>query len=153
MAVELRRAVSEVPDVPEDNDPDDIEAYIAALDEDEQAEVAAAGAAIDLAILLYRSREHRGLSQTAAAQLAGLQQQAVSRLERPDVQPQLGRIQAYLGALGYALELNVIDLETGQATAKVVLPPKLPRNNRQRKPRTTRQNQSPRAPASAVART
>ncbi|MDQ3696331.1 MAG: helix-turn-helix domain-containing protein [Chloroflexota bacterium] len=127
MALNTMRAE---PHVSSADDLDDIEAYIATLDENERSELAAAGAAIDIAILLYRSREHRGLSQTEAAKLAGLHQQTVSRLERPDVQPRLDTIQAYLGALGYSLELNVIDLETGRSTAKVVLPPRLPQNRR-----------------------
>lgn len=102
---------------------DDIEAYIATFDEDERRRLAAAEAAIDVAILLYRARERRGLSQAAAAKLAGLQQQAVSRFEQPDANPRLETIQEYLGALGYALELTAIDVETGEKTAKVVLTP------------------------------
>jgi DNA-binding phage protein len=102
---------------------DDIEAYIATFDEDERRRLAAAEAAIDIAILLYRARERRGLSHAAAAKLAGLQQQAVSRFERPDANPCLETIQDYLGALGYALELTAIDVETGEKTAIVMLPP------------------------------
>lgn len=107
--------------------PDDIGAYINSLDADERDELAAASAAIDLGILLYRSRARRGLSQAAAARLAGLQQQAVSRLERPDVQPRLDTVQSYLNALGYALEVNVIDLESGETIATAVLPPRVSR--------------------------
>jgi DNA-binding XRE family transcriptional regulator len=107
----------------QDTDLDDIEAYIATFDEDERRRLAAAEAAIDIAILLYRARERRGLSQAAAAKLAGLQQQAVSRFEQPDANPRLETIQEYLGALGYALELTAIDIETGEKTAKVLLTP------------------------------
>jgi transcriptional regulator with XRE-family HTH domain len=96
---------------------DDIETYVATLSEEEQRGLAAADAAIDLAILLHRAREHRGLSQAAAGRLAGMQQQAVSRLERPGANPQLETVLAYLDALGYGLELTVIDLET-RATAQ-----------------------------------
>jgi DNA-binding XRE family transcriptional regulator len=103
---------------------DDIEAYVATFDETERQELAAAEAAIDVAILLHHVRERRGLTQTAAAELAGLHQQAVSRLEQPDANPQLDRIQHYLGALGYALELNVIDIETGETAARATLPPR-----------------------------
>jgi DNA-binding XRE family transcriptional regulator len=108
---------------PQDSDLDDIEAYIATFDDDERRRLAAAEAAIDIAILLYRARERRGLSQAAAAKLAGLQQQAVSRFERPDTNPRLETIHEYLGALGYALELTAIDVQTGEKAAKVVLPP------------------------------
>jgi DNA-binding XRE family transcriptional regulator len=104
--------------------PDDIEAYIADFNDDERRDLAAAEAAIDIAMLLYRAREQRGLSQTAAAKLAGLRQQTVSRFERPEVNPQLETVQAYLGALGYALELRAIDLATGETAAQAVLPPR-----------------------------
>ncbi len=102
--------------------PDDIEAYFATFDEREQHELAAAESAIDIAILLYRVRERRGLSQAAAAELAGLHQQAISRFERPSANPKLETVQAYLGALGYALELKAIDVETGEVAADVTLP-------------------------------
>lgn len=106
-------------------DLDDISAYVAAFDDEERQELAAASAAIDIAILLYRAREHRGLSQAAAAEMSGLRQQAVSRFEHPNANPKLETVQAYLGALGYALELKAIDLQTGEATAEAVLPPTL----------------------------
>lgn len=102
---------------------DDLDTYVATLDEQERQELVAAETAIDIAILLYRAREHRGLSQAAAAQLAGLHQQAVSRFENPSVNPKLETVQMYLGALGFALELKAIDIETGEVAAKVTLPP------------------------------
>lgn len=116
---------------------DDIGAYVATFNEEERRDLAAAGAAIDIAILLHRARERRGLSQTAAAKLAGLQQQAVSRFERPDTNPQLETIQAYLGALGYALELKAVDLDTGETAATAVLPPRLQKGSG-RAPRAVR---------------
>ena len=102
---------------------DDIESYIAGFDEHERRELAAAEAAIDLAILLHRAREHRGLSQAAAAKLAGLKQQAVSRFEHPGVSPRLETVQSYLGALGYALEIKAIDVSTGEAAVEVLIAP------------------------------
>lgn len=102
---------------------DDIDAYVATFSEDEIRELAAAEAAIDIAILLNRARRQRGLSQAAAAQLAGLKQQAISRFESPDANPRLETVQAYLGALGFALELKAIDVETGDVAATIVLPP------------------------------
>ena len=106
---------------------DDIERYVAAFTDEERQGLAAAEAAIDIAILLHRVREHRGLNQGAAARLAGLHQQAVSRLERPSGNPQLETVRAYLGALGYELELNVIDLDTGKVAASLRLPPSSPK--------------------------
>jgi transcriptional regulator with XRE-family HTH domain len=117
---------------------DDLDAYIATFDERERRDLSAAEAAIDIAILLFRARERRGLSQSAAARLAGLQQQAVSRLEHPTANPQLESVQAYLGALGYALELKAIDVETGEVAAEVVLPPTILRKTRRTPPRSRR---------------
>lgn len=96
----------EAGDAVDQHDPDDLDAYISTLSEAEQEDLALAGAAIDIAVFLYRARESRGLSQAAAARLAGLQQQAVSRLEQPDSNPRLDTIQRYLRALGYALEIQ-----------------------------------------------
>ena len=107
--------------------PDDIETYIATFTADERQGLAAADAVIDMAILLYRARESRGLSQAAAARLAGLQQQAVSRFERPGAAPRLETVRAYLGALGYGVELSVIDLDTGEAAVSLPPPPASPR--------------------------
>jgi DNA-binding XRE family transcriptional regulator len=107
------------------SEPDDIESYISTFDEDERKELAAADAAIDVAILLHRARVNRGLSQAAAAKRAGLQQQAVSRFERPDVSPRLETMQSYLGALGYALELRAIDVKTGKTAAKALISSKM----------------------------
>ncbi len=126
------RALDVDQDVPVETDLDDIDAYIATFDERERQELAAAEAAIDIAIFLHRVRERRGLSQRAAAELAGLQQQAVSRFERPAANPQLGTIQEYLGALGYGLAIQAIDLATGEPAATLVLLPKLPRHPRRR---------------------
>jgi DNA-binding phage protein len=105
-----------------ERDIDDIEAYVATFDEEERGDLAAAETAIDIAILLHRARERRGLSQAAAARQAGLQQQAVSRFERPSANPQLDTVRTYLNALGYGVQLNVIDLETGESAFSVQLP-------------------------------
>ena len=123
---------------PLETENDDIDAYIATFDEEECRDLAAAEAAIDIAILLHRARERRGLSQAAAARLAGLQQQAVSRFERPAANPQLDTIRAYLGALGYNLEIAAINQATGESVARVVLPP-TPRPKSSRQPRSTRE--------------
>ena len=110
-------------EVPQHHDIDDIEAYVSTFDEEERNDLAAAEAAIDIAIRLHRARERRGLSQAAAARQAGLQQQAVSRFESPSANPQLDTVRTYLNALGYGVQLNVIDLETGEAAFSLQLPP------------------------------
>jgi transcriptional regulator with XRE-family HTH domain len=98
-------------------EPDDLDAYLETFDEAEMQELAAAEVALDLSIFLYRAREKKSLSQSAAAKLAGLQQQAVNRLEHPDGSPRLETVQRYLKALGYSLELRAIDIETGESVA------------------------------------
>ena|SRR3712207_1606406 len=113
-------------DRPVGTEPDDIDAYVASFDDEERRELNAADAAIDIAIFLHRARDRRGLSQAVAARLAGLQQQAVSRLERPSANPGLETIQRYLAALDYGIEIRAIDLETGEAAAQAILPPYRP---------------------------
>jgi transcriptional regulator with XRE-family HTH domain len=110
-------------DDPQETDIDDIESYIATYSEEEAKEFALAETAIDIAILLHRARELRGLTQAAAAAQTGLRQQAISRFEQPHANPQLGTLQKYLSALGYALEITVVDPETGNKPASVTLPP------------------------------
>jgi hypothetical protein len=72
-----------------------------------------------------------------------LQQQAVSRFEHPTANPHLESVQAYLGALGYALELKAIDVETGEVAAEVMLPPTVLNRARQT---PTRSRSGPRSP-------
>lgn len=93
---------------------DDLDAYIATLDEQERQELAQSEAALDLAILLHEVRAARGLTQKDAAERAGLQQQAVSRWERAHTGVQLGTLRRYLDALGYTLDLVIRDKETGE---------------------------------------
>lgn len=108
---------------------DSIEASVATLTDDERQELAAAEAAIDIALLLHRAREQRGLSQTAAARLAGLQQQAVSRFEHPGANPHIETVWTYLGALGYGLQLSLIDLDTGEAAFSMMGPSARPKRS------------------------
>lgn len=102
-------------------EPDDYDVYLAELDAETQQRIADAGEAIDIATMLHRARTARGLTQTEAANLAGLQQQAVSRLEQIAHTPRLDRVATYLAALGYDLEIRAIDRETGDSPASVVL--------------------------------
>ena len=52
---------------------------------------------------------------------AGLQQQAISRLEKAASNIQLGTLQCYLDALGYSIEISVIDNRTGNVAGKTSL--------------------------------
>jgi DNA-binding XRE family transcriptional regulator len=99
----------------------EIDDYIATLTPDEQSEVAIAGAAIDLACLLYQARQERALSQIEAGDKAGIKQQAVSRLEHSATQVQLSTLQKYLGALGYSIDITVKDAQTGDILGQATL--------------------------------
>ena len=99
----------------------EIDDYIAAFSDEERQEYAAAETALDLASILYRIRQERGLTQREAAERAALQQQAISRLEKAASNIQLGTLQRYLGALGYHIEISVIDNRTGNAAGKTSL--------------------------------
>ena len=101
----------------------EIDDYIATFTPEELNELAAAEVALDLAVLLHQAREARGLSQTAAAQLAGLQQQAVSRFEQPRENVQLATVQRYLAALGYSIEIAVRETKTGKVLGSATLAP------------------------------
>lgn len=104
-------------------EPDDIDAYVSTLGEEARQELATAEAALDIAILLHRARRQRGLTQSAAASLAGMKQQAISRIESPDANPRLETVRSYLGALGYALELKAVDVRSGDVAASITLSP------------------------------
>ncbi len=102
---------------------DDMDAYIATFIVEEQNQLASADVALDLAILMQRAREHRGLSQAAAASRAGLKPQAVKRLEYADGNDRIETLRKYLGALGYAIEISVVDAEIGEASGQMRIPP------------------------------
>ena len=99
----------------------EIDDYIATFSDEERQEYATAETALDLASILYRIRQERGLTQREAAAQAALQQQAISRLEKAASNVQLGTLQRYLGALGYRLEISVIDNQTGNVAGKTSL--------------------------------
>lgn len=99
-----------------------IDDYIAGFSAREREELAAADVALDIALLIYRARKARGLSQRDAAERAGLRQQAVSRLEQPHANVQLDTLRKYLGALGYTIEFGLRDAETGEVVGQVALP-------------------------------
>jgi DNA-binding XRE family transcriptional regulator len=99
----------------------EIDDYIAAFSDEERQEYLAAETALDLACILYHLRQEQGLTQRQAAERAGLKQQAISRLEKAASNMQLGTLQRYLGALGYRIEISVIDNRTGHVAGKTTL--------------------------------
>lgn len=99
----------------------EIDDYIATFSDEERQEYAAAETALDLACILHHIRQEQGLTQHEAAERAGLKQQAISRLEKAASNIQLGTLQRYLGALGYSIEISVIDNRTGNVAGKTTL--------------------------------
>lgn len=99
----------------------EIDDYIATFSDEERQEYAAAETALDLACILHHIRQEQGLTQHDAAERAGLKQQAISRLEKAASNIQLGTLQRYLGALGYSIEISVIDNRTGNVAGKTTL--------------------------------
>src|SRR6266566_6282664 len=99
----------------------EIDDYIATFSEEERQEYVAAETAHDLANMLYHLRQAQGLTQREAAERSGLKQQAISRLEQAASNIQLGTLQRYLGALGYHIEISVIDNRTGNVAGKTSL--------------------------------
>ena len=99
----------------------EIDDYIAGFSDEERQEYLAAETALDLACILYHLRQEQGLTQRQAAERAGLKQQAISRLEKAASNIQLGTLQRYLGALGYSIEISVIDNRTGNVAGKTTL--------------------------------
>jgi HTH-type transcriptional regulator/antitoxin HipB len=99
----------------------EIDDYIATFSDEERQEYVAAETALDLASMLYQIRQEQGLTQQHAAERTGLKQQAISRLEKAASNMQLGTLQRYLGALGYRIEISVIDTRTGNVAGKTSL--------------------------------
>ena len=60
---------------------------------------------INLAGKLIEARESRGLSQKQLAELSGLKQPAIARLERMQATPQIDTLFKILKPLGYTLEI------------------------------------------------
>lgn len=102
---------------------DDLDAYLDTLSEDERHNVAHAEAALDLALLLYEVRAARGITQTTAAAISGVKQQAISRWEHAHPNIQVASLRRYLAALGYNLGIVVSDTETSRVVATAGLPP------------------------------
>ena len=96
----------------------EIDDYIATFSPEERKEYRTAETALDLASMLHHIRHTQGLTQSGAAERSGLKQQAISRLEQAASNMQLGTLQRYLGALGYHLEISVIDDRTGNVAGK-----------------------------------
>ena len=98
----------------------EIDDYIASFSDEERQEYVVAETALDLSSFLYQIRQEQGLTQRKAAERAGLKQQAISRLEKAASNIQLGTLQRYLNALGYSVEISIIDNHTGNVAGKTL---------------------------------
>jgi hypothetical protein len=99
----------------------EIDDYIATFSAEEQQEYTVAETALDLASMLYRIRQQQGLTRRDAAEQTALQQQAISRLEKAVASVQSATLQGYLDALGYHIEISIIDNRTGHVIGKASL--------------------------------
>lgn len=103
-----------------------VDDYIAELTDDERDKLATAETAIELAFLLYKARQAKGLTQAKAAEQAGLHQQAVSRFEQPDMKlatTKFDTLRKYLTALGYAVHVGISDAASGAVVSRICLEP------------------------------
>ena len=71
---------------------------------------------ISLVGKLIEAREQKGISQKRLAELSGLKQPAIARLERMQATPQIDTLFKVLKPLGYTLA--IVPDETLQATSK-----------------------------------
>jgi transcriptional regulator with XRE-family HTH domain len=101
--------------------PDDLDLYQEELTEEEREGIAAASVALDLARLIYAAREARGLTQKEAAELTGVRQQMISRLEGGTAQPTFKTVERYMRRLGFALRLSLIDENNDEPADALVL--------------------------------
>ena len=99
----------------------EIDDYIAAFSDEERQAYAAAERALDLATMLYCISPEQEPRQQQVTARTGIKQQALSRLEKAVSTMQLGALQRYLGALGYRIEISVIDNRTGNVAGKTSL--------------------------------
>jgi hypothetical protein len=96
----------------------ELEDYLATFSLEERKEYRTAEIALDLANLRYHIRHTHGSTQRSAPERSGLKQQAIRRLEQAASNMQLGTLHRYLRALGYHLEIRVIDFRTGNVADK-----------------------------------
>jgi len=69
---------------------------------------------IDLVGKLIEAREEKGISQKRLAEMSGLKQPAIARLERMQVTPQIDTLFRILKPLGYTVK--IVKDENAQAT-------------------------------------
>jgi hypothetical protein len=114
------KAVTVQPTLPKDSN-SDIDVYIASLTDEQRAGIALAEVAYDLAALTDRLRadDHHEADTT---ELDELRRQAIGHFEPGGIMEQVGALQRYLFELGYALELGLVDLDTGESVGDLPLP-------------------------------
>jgi hypothetical protein len=108
---------------PSDHEIEDINDYIAALTQEERDGLPVAEAALDLAMLLDRAQRRRASTSgdsTPASDLGGV---AADAFARAGVMEPLTAFRRYLRALGYEVEVEVVDLASGEPAVRVAVPP------------------------------
>jgi transcriptional regulator with XRE-family HTH domain len=84
------------------------------------AQLAEADREVALAVQLAKLREHRGLSQTEVAQLAGMKQPQIARMESGAYFPALGTLLKLLSVLDGKLELSASQCRLTPTRGKLV---------------------------------
>lgn len=69
---------------------------------------------IDLVGKLIEAREQKGISQKRLAEMSGLKQPAIARLEKMQATPQIDTLFKVLKPLGYTLEIVPIKTEKAE---------------------------------------
>ena len=79
-------------------------------------------AKVDFAVTLNKARKNAGLTQAQLADLLGVKQSYIARLERGDTNPTLGKIGKILAAIGLCLRTGVAPLKAGIRAKADLLP-------------------------------
>jgi transcriptional regulator with XRE-family HTH domain len=79
-------------------------------------------AKVDFAVTLTRARKRAGVTQAELANLLGVRQSYIAKLERGDTNPTLGKAGKILAVLGLSLQTSVVPLKAGVLEKGDVLP-------------------------------
>jgi transcriptional regulator with XRE-family HTH domain len=82
-------------------------------DQEFAREFGAEVAKVDFAVTLTKARKKAGVTQAQLANLLGVKQSYIAKLERGDNNPTLGKAGKILAALGLCLQTNVAPLKAG----------------------------------------
>ena len=99
----------------------DLRQYLASLSYEERERLAEAATALDVAQLLFSARDHRGLTQKQTEERTGVKQQEISRYEGGVGNITIKKLERYLRKLGFTLDIDLRDDETGQIVERIAV--------------------------------